>query len=217
MTVATGVAITSIVLLSGCSLDGITGSDNTAPVMSARAPADGATEVAVNRLITATFNEAMDPASITATSFTVTQGGAAVVGTVTYAGNVATMTPQTNLAVNTLYTVTMTTAAMDLAGNRSLFNSWTFRTRNSSAVGPSPVNLGAAGQYVILAKSAVSTTGVTAVTGDIGLSPAAASYFTGFHRRSTPECFLDVQHGDRKDVRIRLCGSHAGKPDRIGP
>lgn len=42
------------------------------------------------------------------------------------------------------------------------------------------VPLGTAGDYVILGKSAISTTGVTAVTGDIGLSPAAASFITGF-------------------------------------
>jgi len=50
----------------------------------------------------------------------------------------------------------------------------------SSAKGPAPVNLGTAGNFVILAKSAVSTTGTTAVVGNIGLSPAAASYITGF-------------------------------------
>jgi hypothetical protein len=48
------------------------------------------------------------------------------------------------------------------------------------AKGPSPVDLGTAGNYVILAKSGVSTTGTTAVTGNIGLSPAAASFITGF-------------------------------------
>lgn len=50
----------------------------------------------------------------------------------------------------------------------------------SSAQGPNPVNLGTAGNFVILAKSAVSTTGTTAVTGNIGLSPAAATFVTGF-------------------------------------
>ena len=50
----------------------------------------------------------------------------------------------------------------------------------SSAQGPAPVNLGTAGTFVILAKSAVSTTGTTAVVGNIGVSPAAASYITGF-------------------------------------
>ncbi len=47
-----------------------------------------------------------------------------------------------------------------------------------------PVNLGTAGTYVILAKSQVSTTGVTAVGGNIGLSPAAASFITGFNLSS---------------------------------
>jgi hypothetical protein len=37
-----------------------------------------------------------------------------------------------------------------------------------------------AGNFVILAKSGISTTGTTHITGDIGLSPAAATYITGF-------------------------------------
>ena len=47
-------------------------------------------------------------------------------------------------------------------------------------VGPAPVVLGAAGNYVILAKSAISTVPASAITGDLGLSPAAASFITGF-------------------------------------
>jgi len=50
----------------------------------------------------------------------------------------------------------------------------------STAAGPAPVNLGTAGNFVILAKTGVSNTGTTSVVGDIGLSPAAASYITGF-------------------------------------
>ncbi len=42
------------------------------------------------------------------------------------------------------------------------------------------VNLGTAGNFVILAKTGVSTTGATVVVGNIGLSPAAASFITGF-------------------------------------
>jgi hypothetical protein len=48
------------------------------------------------------------------------------------------------------------------------------------ASGPETVNLGTAGNFVILAKTGISTTGVTAVTGDIGISPSAATYVTGF-------------------------------------
>jgi Ice-binding-like len=46
--------------------------------------------------------------------------------------------------------------------------------------GPSPVTLGPAGNYVILAKSATSNVPTSAITGNIGLSPAAASFITGF-------------------------------------
>lgn len=46
--------------------------------------------------------------------------------------------------------------------------------------GPSSVSLGAAGDFVILAKTAITTTGTTAITGDIGISPAAREYITGF-------------------------------------
>src|ERR1035437_8058704 len=48
------------------------------------------------------------------------------------------------------------------------------------AAGPEGVNLGTAGNFVILSKSGISTTGTTSVVGDIGVSPAAATYITGF-------------------------------------
>jgi hypothetical protein len=60
---------------------------------------------------------------------------------------------------------------------------------NPNGLGPKAVNLGTAGDYVILAKAGVSTTGVTAVVGDIGLSPAAASYVTGFALSSPATTF----------------------------
>lgn len=49
-----------------------------------------------------------------------------------------------------------------------------------SAAGPSAVNLGAAGSFAILAKSGISTTGTTSVTGDIGVSPIDSTAITGF-------------------------------------
>jgi hypothetical protein len=48
------------------------------------------------------------------------------------------------------------------------------------AAGPAEVNLGAAGNFVILAKTGISNTGPSLVVGDIGVSPAAATYITGF-------------------------------------
>src|SRR5665648_113647 len=43
-----------------------------------------------------------------------------------------------------------------------------------------PVDLGSAGSFVILTKSGISTTGTTSITGDIGVSPYAATSITGF-------------------------------------
>ena len=42
------------------------------------------------------------------------------------------------------------------------------------------VDLGAAGNFTILAKTGISSTGTTVIDGDIGVSPAAATSITGF-------------------------------------
>jgi len=56
----------------------------------------------------------------------------------------------------------------------------TITTDVAHAAGPTPVNLGTAGNFRILAKTGISTTGTTSITGDIGVSPAAATAITGF-------------------------------------
>lgn len=53
-------------------------------------------------------------------------------------------------------------------------------TGGAGGHGPAPVVLGSASGYVILAKSATSNVPTSAITGSIGLSPAAASFITGF-------------------------------------
>jgi hypothetical protein len=51
---------------------------------------------------------------------------------------------------------------------------------SAAGAGPAAVNLGSSINYVILAKSAISNVPTSAITGDLGLSPAAASFITGF-------------------------------------
>jgi len=51
---------------------------------------------------------------------------------------------------------------------------------NVFAAGPASVVLNTAGDFVILAKTAITTTGVTKITGDIGISPNTATSMTGF-------------------------------------
>jgi hypothetical protein len=50
----------------------------------------------------------------------------------------------------------------------------------SGQSGPAAVNLGTAGNYVILTKSGISTTGTTHITGDIAVSPIDSTAITGF-------------------------------------
>ncbi|MFZ1019405.1 MAG: ice-binding family protein, partial [Minisyncoccia bacterium] len=48
------------------------------------------------------------------------------------------------------------------------------------AAGPLPVNLSSAGNFAILSKSGISTTGATSVVGNIGVSPVSSTSITGF-------------------------------------
>ena len=81
-------------------------------------PTNGATSVPVAQIITATFNQAMNPATIDSSTFLVTApGGVSVGGTVTYSGTTATFTPLALLSPSTSYTATITTGAQTLVGN----------------------------------------------------------------------------------------------------
>ena len=94
--------------------------DTTAPTVSGTVNANGATNVAINTRIGATFSEAMDPLSVTVKTFFLTQGATAVPGTVSYSGVSAVFNPLDNLLPNTVYTVTVKAGALgvkDLAGN----------------------------------------------------------------------------------------------------
>jgi hypothetical protein len=157
--------------------------DTTAPTVSSTSPANSAIGVVVTGTINAVFSEAMDSGTISTTTFTLVGPNATpVTGTVGFATLTATFSPVSNLASSTVYTATVTTGVQDLAGNALVSNYvWTFTTA-ATAVGStrSPVFLGTAGNFAVLAKTGVSTTGATGVVGDIGLSPAAASFVTGF-------------------------------------
>lgn len=101
-----------------------------APTVISTVPAGGATLVAVNTLVSATFSEPMNAATINGVTFTLTGPGVTpVAGAVTYAGTTATFTPATVLAANTLFTATITTGAQDPAGAALAANFvWTFTT-----------------------------------------------------------------------------------------
>src|SRR4030042_5655242 len=110
-----------LAVLAGCGIwdrVGITNpTETTPPTVISTDPENNATDVALNKIITATFSEAMDPSTVTTTTFTLKQGETPVSGAVTYAGTVGTFTPAADLEANTTYTATITTGVRDLAGN----------------------------------------------------------------------------------------------------
>ncbi|MDN3688536.1 Ig-like domain-containing protein [Cyclobacterium jeungdonense] len=103
--------------------------NSSIPEVTTTDPADNATSVALNKAVMATFSEAMDHATITESTFTLTQGNTAVAGTVSYSGATASFKPTSALSANLTYTGTITTGAMNAAGAGLAEDYvWTFTT-----------------------------------------------------------------------------------------
>lgn len=157
------------------------GLDVTAPSVTMTWPADLSTGIVINRDITATFSELMQASTVNIGTFTLMSGLSVVAGTVTYEGTTATFKPDVALAINSPYVVTISGDVKDLAGNQMITKkTWAFTTGSKIAAGPAPVRLGTAGNFAILTKSGIDTVPGSVVTGNIGVSPAAATYLTGF-------------------------------------
>ncbi|MEJ0056635.1 MAG: ice-binding family protein [Bacteroidota bacterium] len=155
------------------------GPDITLPTVNATDPLNNATGIVRNKTVAITFSEAMDPLTISASTFILKQGTTSIAGAVAYSGTTATFDPTSSLVAGTNYTATITTGAKDLAGNALAASiSWNFTTGGTIAT-LAVVNLGAAANYLILAKTAINNISTSALTGDLGLSPAATSYITG--------------------------------------
>lgn len=169
-------------LLSNAIVSFTTGDapDTALPMVQGTDPLNDATNVTRTAVVKVTFSETMDPATITSSTFTLKEGANNIQGVVTYAGIVASFTPNSDLDPATEYTATINTGATDLAGNALAASTiWSFTTGGSTSP-LANVSLGEAGSYVILAQTAINNVSTSAVTGDLGLSPAATSYITGF-------------------------------------
>lgn len=98
--------------------------------VSAVTPVSNATDIAADTNITATFSVDLDATTVSTTSVKVVADSTEVPGTVSYADKVITLDPTDNLAYETKYTVTITTALKDSAGAAVLDKdySWSFTT-----------------------------------------------------------------------------------------
>jgi Ice-binding-like/Bacterial Ig-like domain len=179
------------------------------PIVVSTNPANLATNVPVNQVITVTFNVAMNPLTITPDAFSLsdpsagrtTGNAAAMDGTLTYdAANFAmTFTPSEKLKSNTVYTGTVATSVRDVTGNAlQVAYTWTFSTAvilTPAVISTNPSNnaIGVSLAQVVSATFSVpmdpltlsSSTfvvmqGTTSVSGTVSYSGATASFTPAF-------------------------------------
>lgn len=189
-TVYTGKILTTVKDLMGNALQAdyvwtftTTAPDLTAPIVISTSPVNNETNVALNKIVRATFSEAMNPSTISNSTFIIKQGGALVTGTVSYSGSTAYFKHTTNFLPGSTYNATITTGATDLAGNSLATNYiWSFDTGVTLSSGGPDVDLQSADQFGILAGVGVSNNAGFSEIHDmnVGISPGVRSSVTGF-------------------------------------
>ncbi|MBE2279283.1 MAG: Ig-like domain-containing protein [Ignavibacteriaceae bacterium] len=133
------------------------------PVVNSTDPAHLATGVALNQKIAASFSKTMNSATITTATFFLRLGNTPVSGFVSYSGTTGTFTPASNLLPNSVYTVTITTGAKDLAGNALVEQYvWTFTT----------------GAAVVITRPTVSSTDPLNLATNVPLNQKIAAMFS---------------------------------------
>jgi len=106
-----------------------------APEVVTVTPSIEAVKIHTPTLINVTFSEDIDETTLSADSFTVTNGSP-VSGSITYSNKKATFTPSAELTNSSTYTVTLTTTIKDLAGNHLTDNyTWSFTTCTGQLLG----------------------------------------------------------------------------------
>jgi hypothetical protein len=126
VTVTTGVKDVAGNSMGSAFTSSFTTADITPPTVISTSPASGSVGVLINSVVTVTFSEAMNPATINTSTITLKRGPAPDVdeGTVSYdpATRTATFTPTYELLYNSPYTITVTTGVTDVAGNHLASN-----------------------------------------------------------------------------------------------
>ncbi len=142
----TTLAFASVVVIAGCKEDTFIEDFGVCPVVLSTTPEDGATLVPLSSQVTVTFNEEMNPETITQSSFSLT-GSEKVTGAISYDNETNTLTfvPENELTYATTYTGRVNRSVKDVLGNNLQTDYvWTFTTLAATTpevVLTNPVNL----------------------------------------------------------------------------
>jgi hypothetical protein len=121
---------------AGCSDSECNGpSDIKAPRVESIYPVEGEVDIPTDTVVTATFSEEMDPATISAGSFTLEGPNGPIAATVSLNGLTATLTPSVRLGGHSLYTARIDAGVTDLAGNEmGVPYAWSFTTGTTNLI-----------------------------------------------------------------------------------
>jgi hypothetical protein len=107
------------------------------PTVVSCTPPSGSTGIPLNEVVSVTFSEAMNVATLNASTFRLTHGAAAtpVQGEIVCTNARAVFWPSAHFASNSLFTATITTGATSASGVPLVTNhTWTFTTGSPSSV-----------------------------------------------------------------------------------
>jgi hypothetical protein len=227
----TALTLVLVVSIAGCKKDDFVEIVGVCPAVISTSPANTAVGVSLDKIITATFNEVMNSATITQESFTLelsAKGVTSVAGTVSYTGTTASFTPTSALSPSTDYTGTITEAAKDLMGNAIQTDYvWTFTSGPLPLViSVDPINLATS---VVLNKTVTAAfsvpmdpltitaatftlkQGVTPVYGTVSYAGTTA-YFTPFSSLlSTATYTATITTGAKSAQGIPLANNYVWK------
>lgn len=118
----------------GSTGSGSGGADTVAPTVNTISPADGATGVARNAVVTATFSEDIANVSVNNSTFQLSANGTTIDGQIKLSSTkILEFTPNTNLPYLSEVTATLTTGIMDAANNSLAADyAWKFITTTGS-------------------------------------------------------------------------------------
>ena len=163
------------------------------PVVITTDPIDNAVAVMFDKTISATFNMAMNPSTLNATTFKVNQGLTPVAGTISYTGTTVSFVPTNPLLANRIYTVTITKDAKNsLDAAMAADYTWNFTTDvvptvtgtdpNNNAIGVALNQTVTADFSTIMDAATINTStftlrqGTTVIPGTVSYSGTTASF-----------------------------------------
>jgi hypothetical protein len=133
--------------------------DSTPPAVLDVSPKHNATDVGRRAVITATFSEVLDPASVDSESLVVELAGTRLNGTVKHLGGTLTFTPHQPLTPHARFVATVSGLVQDQGGNALTAGfSWSFKTQ--AGAWSIPVEVGAAqGSSTLRVRAAFAAAG----------------------------------------------------------